>query len=418
MNEAFDVAIIGGGPAGSSAGTLLAKAGRRVVIFEKERFPRFSVGESTLPAVLNTLERMGVREKIDNGGFLIKYGGEIVSACGRRVRFYFRNGFKAKRPTAYQVLRSKFDRILLDHAAETGCDVRQQTPVNSFEIDDDGVTLSSGNGGQVVRAKYVIDCSGRNCLIGNRFQLKRPFPNLRKFSLYAYYDDVRREDGPDGTLTRMVRTKDSWFWMIPLSGNTTSIGVVMDTEKFRGLKMNPEEALAHCIAEQPVVNESMENARRVTNVYATGDFSYRNKQLFGDRWLLAGDAAGFIDPVFSSGVYLALLSGEQAADALNLVLDRPQQRAKAFRYYERRIGRVLDIYLRWASAWYTQEFVEVFLYPKEIFELVPTVSAVLSGNEIRDFSIRWRLCIFHLLVALQKRTSKIAPKLTLTPKAT
>ena len=418
MNEAFDVAIIGGGPAGSSAGTLLAKAGRRVVIFEKERFPRFSVGESTLPAVLNTLERMGVREKIDNGGFLIKYGGEIVSACGRRVRFYFRNGFKAKRPTAYQVLRSKFDRILLDHAAETGCDVRQQTPVNSFEIDDDGVTLSSGNGGQVVRAKYVIDCSGRNCLIGNRFQLKRPFPNLRKFSLYAYYDDVRREDGPDGTLTRMVRTKDSWFWMIPLSGNTTSIGVVMDTEKFRGLKMNPEEALAHCIAEQPVVNESMENARRVTNVYATGDFSYRNKQLFGDRWLLAGDAAGFIDPVFSSGVYLALLSGEQAADALNLVLDRPQQRARAFRYYERRISRVLDIYLRWASAWYTQEFVEVFLYPKEIFELVPTVSAVLSGNEIRDFSIRWRLCIFHLLVALQKRTSKIAPTLTLTPKAT
>jgi len=418
MNEAFDVAIIGGGPAGSSAGTLLAKAGRRVVIFEKERFPRFSVGESTLPAVLNTLERMGVREKIDNGGFLIKYGGEIVSACGRRVRFYFRNGFKAKRPTAYQVLRSKFDRILLDHAAETGCDVRQQTPVNSFEIDDDGVTLSSGNGGQVVRAKYVIDCSGRNCLIGNRFQLKRPFPNLRKFSLYAYYDDVRREDGPDGTLTRMVRTKDSWFWMIPLSGNTTSIGVVMDTEKFRGLKMNPEEALAHCIAEQPVVNESMENARRVTKVYATGDFSYRNKQLFGDRWLLAGDAAGFIDPVFSSGVYLALLSGEQAADALNLVLDRPQQRARAFRYYERRISRVLDIYLRWASAWYTQEFVEVFLYPKEIFELVPTVSAVLSGNEIRDFGIRWRLCIFHMLVALQKRTSKIAPKLTLTPKTT
>jgi FADH2-dependent halogenase len=418
MNEAFDVAIIGGGPAGSSAGTLLAKAGRRVVIFEKERFPRFSVGESTLPAVLNTLERMGVREKIDNGGFLIKYGGEIVSACGQRVRFYFRNGFKAKRPTAYQVLRSEFDKILLDHAAETGCDVRQQTPVNAFEIDDDGVMLSSGHGGQVVRAKYVIDCSGRNCLIGNRFQLKRPIPNLRKFSLYAYYDDVRREDGPDGTLTRMVRTKDSWFWMIPLRGKTTSIGVVMDTEKFRGLKMNPEEALAHCIAEQPVVNESMENARRVTKVYATGDFSYRNKQLFGDRWLLAGDAAGFIDPVFSSGVYLALLSGEQAADALNLVLDRPQQRARAFRYYERRISRVLDIYLRWASAWYTQEFVEVFLYPKEIFELVPTVSAVLSGNEIRDFGIRWRLCIFHMLVALQKRTSKIAPKLTLTPKTT
>jgi flavin-dependent dehydrogenase len=418
MNEAFDVAIVGGGPAGSSAGTLLAKAGRRVVIFEKEKFPRFSVGESTLPATLNTLERMGVREKIDEGGFLVKHGGEIVSACGQRVRFYFRNGFKAKRPTAYQVLRSEFDRILLDHAAESGCDVRQKTPVDSFGIDDDGVTLSSGNGGQVVRARYVIDCSGRNCLIGNRYQLKRRFPNLCKFSLYAYYDDVRREDGPNGTLTRMVRTKDSWFWMIPLKGNTTSIGVVMDAEKFKSMKMSPERALTQCIAEQPAVNEWMEKARRVTDVFATGDFSYRNTQLSGNRWLLAGDAAGFIDPVFSSGVYLALLSGEQAADALNMALDQRQQRAKAFRYYERRIGRVLDIYLRWASAWYTQEFVEVFLYPKEIFEIVPTVSAVLSGNEVRDFGMRWRLCIFHTLVALQKRTSRIAPKLTLMPKAT
>lgn len=418
MIEAFDVAIIGGGPAGSSAGTLLAKAGRRVVIFEKEKFPRFRVGESTLPATLNTIDRMGAGEKIKNGGFLVKYGGEIVSACGQRVRFYFRNGFKAKRQSAYQVLRSEFDRILLDHAAESGCDVRQQKTVESFEIDNQGVTLYLGDGRLVVRAKYLIDCSGRNCVVGNKFSLRERYQNLRKFSLYAYYEDVLREDGPDGTLTRMVRTKDSWFWMIPLSGNTTSIGVVMDAEKFRSMNLSPEEALARCIAEQPVVSEYMPNARRVTEVYATGDFSYRNRNLCGDRWLLAGDAAGFIDPVFSSGVYLALLSGEQAADSLNIALDHPEKRAKAFRFYERRIGRVLDIYLRWASSWYTQEFVEVFLYPKEIFELVPAVSAVLSGNEVRDFSIRWRLCIFEMLVALQKRTSKIAPKLSLIPKTT
>ncbi len=418
MNEAFDVAIIGGGPAGSSAGTLLAKAGRRVVIFEKEKFPRFRVGESTLPATLNTIERMGAGEKIKNGGFLEKFGGEIVSACGQRVRFYFRNGFKAKRQSAYQVLRSEFDRILLDHAAESGCDVRQQTSVDTCEFDDRGVTLYSGDGRQAVRARYVIDCSGRNCVIGNKFSLKQSYQNLRKFSLYAYYDDVLREEGLDGTLTRMVRTRDSWFWMIPLSGNTTSIGVVMDVEIFRGMKMTPEEALAHCIGEQPVVNESMGNARRVTDVYATGDFSYRNKNLSGESWLLAGDAAGFIDPVFSSGVYVALLSGEQAADSLNIALDRPEKREKAFRFYEKRIGRVLDIYLRWASAWYTQEFVEVFLFPKEIFELVPAVSAVLAGNEVRDFNIRWRLCIFEMLVALQKRTSKVAPKLSLIPKMT
>jgi flavin-dependent dehydrogenase len=416
MSQEFDVAVIGAGPAGSSAGTLLAQAGRSVVIFDKEKFPRFRVGESMLPASLNTLERMGVKPKIDAGGFLIKHGGEIVSACGKRVRFYFRNGLNAKRATSYQVLRSKFDKILLDHAAESGCDVREQTTIESFEIGAEGVTLYTGD--DLVRAKYVIDCSGRNCLIGNRLQLKQPFPNLRKFSVFAYYDGVGQPEGPDGTLTRMIRAKDSWFWMIPLYGGATSIGVVMDTEKFRELKMPPEGALAHCIAEQPMVNEWMGAAKRVTPVHATGDFSYRNSKLTGERWLLAGDAAGFVDPVFSSGVYLALLSGEQAADALNLVLDRPQDRPKAFRYYERRIGRVLDIYLRWASAWYTQEFVEVFLFPKEMLKLVPTVSAVLSGNEIRDFNMRWRLCIFNVLVTLQKRTSKIAPRLTLIPKAT
>jgi flavin-dependent dehydrogenase len=417
MTQAVDVAIIGGGPAGSSAGTLLAQAGRRVVIFDREKFPRFRVGESMLPTSLNTLERMGVKPKIDAGGFLIKHGGEIVSACGKRVRFYFRNGRNAKRATAYQVLRSEFDKILLDHAASSGCDVREQTAVDSFEVDEDQVTLYP-RGKPPVRAKYVIDCSGRNCFIGNRYQLRQPYPNLHKFSVFAYYDDVMRNDGPDGTLTRMVRAKDCWFWMIPLQGRTSSIGVVMDTEKFRKLNKTPEEALANCIAEQPMVNEWMGAAKRVTPVYATGDFSYRNSKLTGDRWLLAGDAAGFVDPVFSSGVYLALLSGEQAADALNLALDRPQSRPKAFRYYERRIGRVLDIYLRWASAWYTQEFMEVFLFPKEIFGLVPTVSAVLSGNEVRDFGMRWRLCIFNVLVALQKRTSRIAPRLTLTPKAT
>src|ERR1700746_1553566 len=171
MSQAYDVAIVGGGPAGSSAGTLLSQAGRSVVIFDREKFPRFRVGESMLPTSLNTLERMGVKPKIDAGGFLIKNGGEIASACGKRVRFYFRNGRNAKRATAYQVLRSEFDKILLDHAASSGCDVRKQKAVDSVEIDEDQVTLYTRGAKPPVRAKYLIDCSGRNCFIGNRYQL-------------------------------------------------------------------------------------------------------------------------------------------------------------------------------------------------------------------------------------------------------
>jgi flavin-dependent dehydrogenase len=411
----FDVAIIGGGPAGSSSGTLLAKAGRKVVILEKERFPRFRVGESMLPACSDTLERMGVKEKIDRGGFLIKYGGEIIPACsGEGVRFYFKNGRKAKRDTAYQVLRSKFDQILLEHAGETGCDVRQEISVADVEFDADGSDLRLSDGTSI-RSRYVIDCSGRNCLLGRKFQLRKAFPNLQKFSVFAYYDNVGRLPGPEGTLTKMIRAKDRWFWMIPLSDGQTSIGVVMDTASFKSLGMSPEDALPHCLQEQPTIHRWMTHARRTTPVYATGDFSYRNTRFTGDRWILAGDAAGFIDPVFSSGVYLALLSGELAANALNKVFDDPNAQQPAFRYYEKRVGRVFDLYLRWASAWYTQEFVEVFLFPKEIFEIVPTVSAVLSGNEAREFDMRWRLWIFDTLVRLQKRTSKIAPALALIP---
>jgi geranylgeranyl reductase family protein len=416
MNEGFDVVVVGGGPAGSAAGTLLAKAGRSVLILEKENFPRFHIGESMLPASSDTLQRMGVKEKVDRAGFIIKQGAEIVPACGtKRVRFFFRNGLKAKWPTSYQVERSKFDKLLLDHASEVGCMVREGTTVSSVAFDQEGVMVSIEREQEAIRAKYLIDCSGRNSLVGTHLRLKQSYPQLQKFSVFAHFEDVEQPTGENGTLTRMVRSTDCWFWMIPLTATKMSIGVVMDTESFKSLRLSPEKALDRAIAEQPMVNEWMKRARRVTPVQSAGDYSYRNRRLTGDRWLLAGDAAGFIDPVFSSGVYLALLSGEHAASAINKVFAGSASREKAFRYFESRINRVFDLYLNWVISWYTQEFMEVFLNPKEVFELVPTVNAILAGNEARSLSIRWRLLIFRTLVRLQKRFSMIAPRLTLRP---
>ncbi len=415
MAEFFDILIVGGGPAGSTAGTLLAKQGWKVAIFEKDQFPRFKIGESLLPGSLCTFERMGVKEKLDQADFTVKYGGKIVSACGTRTnRFLFKDVFRCTYPTAYQVERSKFDKILLDHAAESGCKVFHGTPVSGVSFDSDGVTLQTGD--DRYRARYLIDCSGRNGLISSKYKLRRNYPKLRKFSMFAHYEDVDREPGIDGTLTKMVRCTDKWLWTIPITSTKTSIGVVMDAEAFKRMKLKPEEAYRRILEENPQIMCQLSRARRVTEVHAAGDFSFRNERFTGERWVLAGDAAGFIDPVWSSGVFIAVLSGERAADMLDRTLHRPLRRAAEFARYERHVGRVMDLYLRFVNAWYTQEFAEVFFNPKEFFQLVPAVNSILAGSEKYAPEVRWRLWVFDFLVFLQKRFAVVAPRMSFQPK--
>jgi flavin-dependent dehydrogenase len=213
----------------------------------------------------------------------------------------------------------------------------------------------------------------------------------------------------------MVRGLDRWFWIIPITTTKTSIGVVLDAQTFKRMKLSPEAAFLQTLQENPKVIEQMSGARRITEVYATGDFSFRNRQFTGDRWVLAGDAAGFIDPVWSSGVFIAVLSGEKAADMLDRVLKRPERRPLEFRRYERHLGRVMDLYLRLVNSWYTQEFAEVFLNPQEFLQLVPAVNSLLAGNEKPLLQVRWRLWVFNLLVYLQKRFAIVAPRMTLQP---
>jgi flavin-dependent dehydrogenase len=413
----YDVAIIGGGPAGSTAAALLARAGRRVIVFEREQFPRFHIGESLLPFSMKAFTRLGLHEKFSRVGFIRKYGGEIIGACSDTgTKFYFKDGYRSQTDHAYQVTRGDFDKILLDHAGECGAEVHEETAVDGIKFSKDEVDLAVRSNGtsHSIRARYLVDASGCASVLGRQFKIKKTYDHLKKLSIFAHYDDVWRPEGIDGTLTVLIRAVDRWFWLIPLTAERTSVGVVLDSETFRKSKLSAEDFLEQALAEQPTITKRMINARRVSKVYVEADFSYRSARLHGDRWLLAGDAAGFIDPVFSSGVFLAVFSGEQCADALDEVLDHSQRAKRLFGRYERSVNRAMDVYLRFVNAWYTKEFIEVFLAPRNVLDLAPAVNAVLGGNIGNSFAIRWRMWAFYFLVWLQRRYP-VAPKLTLVP---
>jgi flavin-dependent dehydrogenase len=416
--DMYDVAIIGGGPAGSTAAALLARAGRRVIVFEREKFPRFHIGESLLPFSMKAFSRLELHEKLLRAGFMKKFGGQIFGACSERgTKFYFKDGFRSQTDHAYQVTRADFDKVLLDHAAECGAEVHEETSVDRVDFSKDDVELAIRRNGSShsIRARYVIDASGRTSVLGKHFKIKKTYDHLQKLSIFAHYDGVWRAEGIDGTLTLLVRGIDRWFWVIPLTNARTSIGVVLDKEVFRQSKLRAEDFLEQALTEQPIIAQRMTHARRASEVYVEADFSYRSARLRGDRWLLAGDAAGFIDPIFSSGVFLAVFSGERCADVLNDILDHPRKARRLFASYERAVNRAMDIYLRFVNAWYTKEFIEVFLSPRNVLGLAPAVNAVLGGNVGNSFAIRWRMSVFYFLVWLQ-RHHPIVPRLTLVPK--
>ena len=418
MNDLYDVAIIGGGPAGSTAATLLARAGRRVILFEREKLPRFKIGESLLPFSMKAFTRLGLQEKFERAGFMKKYGGEMCGACSEEgVKFYFKDGYGSQTDHAWQVTRAEFDKVLLENARESGVEVREETAVEAVEFSEQQVQLRAkpkGGSSTELRARYLIDASGRHSLVGSKFSLKKNYEHLKKVSIFAHYDGVTRDPGIDGTLTRLIRAHDRWFWMIPLTEERISIGVILDAAIYKEAKQSPEDFLEQSLAQQPVIARRMTVATRATPVSVAADFSYRNARLAGDRWLLAGDAAGFIDPVFSSGVFLAVMAGEKAADALQVVLDHPGKRRRLFRRYEKAVHRAMDVYLKFVNAWYSKEFIEVFLHPQDFLQLPPAVNAVLGGNVGTTFGIRWRMSLFYLIVRLQKYIP-LCPRRTLMP---
>jgi len=323
IQSEYDAIVIGGGPAGSTSSTLMADAGLRVGLFERERFPRFHIGESLIPETYWVLRRLGMLPKMQQSRFVKKHSVQFVNASGKlSAPFYFWDNKPHECSQTWQVVRSEFDQMLLENAREHGVDAHEGAHVLDVTFDGDravGVEVRGAEGTRrQVRAKVVVDASGQTALLQNRMKLRVWDPVLNKGAIWTYWKGAYRDTGRDEGATMVLQTSDrtGWFWYIPLHDDIVSVGIVGpfdDLFKGRGgHQQTYHEAVERC----PAVSSRISAAERATGYFATRDYSYRSTQVAGDGWVLAGDAFGFLDPLYSSGVLLALKSGELAADAI------------------------------------------------------------------------------------------------------
>jgi flavin-dependent dehydrogenase len=403
----IDVLIIGGGPAGSTAATLLARKGFSVTLLERERFPRFQVGESLLPYNNDLFARLGVTVPLAKGSFTPKYGAGFVTADGALgYTFRFRENLPEAYHSSFQVKRAEFDELLLRNAAANGVDVREETAVTAVDLADPKHATVTTSTGERIDARFVIDASGHGAFLGNRLGDKADVEELKKVAVFAHYKNVPRPEGRDAGNTIIVVLRDAWFWLIPVSADTMSVGLVVGQDHLRGCGLTPEELLERTIAGAPYLAERMNDAERVTPVYVRRDFSFMMKRRTGKNFALIGDAAGFLDPIFSTGVFMAMKSADIAADAIEQRLRRGSMRL--LRRYDRSFQSAMDKYFRFITNFYRREFLEVFLQPKTDYGLIPVITGILAGN-IFVTDDRWKLALFFLFVRAQKMFGVIAP---------
>lgn len=335
MSERYDCVVIGGGPGGATAATLLADAGRSVLLLERGHFPRFHIGESLMPETYWCFKRLGMLPRLKASRFVKKYSVQFTNASGRdSAPFYFDEMNPHECSQTWQVVRSEFDKMMLDNAVEHGVEVWQDANVNEVlfapsESDDlpraTGVVVTrKGSEPRRIEARVVVDATGTNALIARKLDIRQPDPKLRKASIFAHYQGARRDEGKNQGATLVLSTADhdGWFWYIPLPDDVVSVGVVGDLDRLITRRTSPEKTLEEEIANCRGLDGRMTDARRVSPVHVLSDFSYRATRCAGEGWVLVGDAFGFLDPIYSSGVFLALKSGEMAADCINEAFEK------------------------------------------------------------------------------------------------
>ncbi len=401
-----DVLVIGGGPAGSSVAALLAERGRRVVLLEKEKHPRFHIGESLLPYNLPLLDRLGVRARVETSA-QHKHGIEFVSPFhGKSVRYEFANAWDKRFPYAFQVRRSSFDHILLRNAATKGAEVIEECRVTGVAFaDDDCPRVSAVNQDGTTRewrAGFIVDASGRDTLLATQMGAKARDARNDSAAIFGHFTNARRLPGQAAGNISIVWFDNGWFWFIPLSDGATSIGAVCPAAFFKNRGTDLNSFFMGLIASSPEIADRLRDATLVGNVSATGNYSYASKILSGRNFIMAGDACTFIDPVFSTGVYIAMQTGFWAADAVDACLNRPNRAPRILRRYDTQTRGALG-----AFTWFIYRIREpamrnLFMSPRNMFRMEEAVLSLLAGGIAADWRITLRLYLFRCIYYVTK----------------
>lgn len=389
--KTHDIIVIGGGPAGSTVAALLAEKNLDVLLFEREKFPRFSIGESLMPGTYWTLQRLGVLDKMKASAFPKKYSVQFYSKSGRAsAPFYFFENDEHESSKTWQVLRSEFDKMLLDNADEKGVDVRQEVSVLEVLFDGEkavGVRAKlPDKSSEEFHAKVIVDASGQSAFLSRKLKINNVEPGLKKASIYTHFEGGVRDEGVDEGATIIYHTEnqDSWFWYIPLPNDIVSVGVVGSIDYLLQRRNDdPSKIFQDELRKCPALKPRLENASQLFPFRVTKDFSYRSNRLAGNGWVLVGDAFGFLDPIYSSGVFLALKSGEMAADAILEAFEKNDFSGQQLGKFGSNYVSGMEAIRKLVYAFYTKEF-SFAKFLKRFPDCRDEIVNILIGNVFRD----------------------------------